>query len=175
VTFDLDEAVAVLERTPMTLDTLLRTLPERWTTATEGPDTWSPFDVIGHLVHGERADWMPRVRHLLAHGEAVPFPPFDRFAQFEASRNRSLAELLDLFTGLRRRSLEELRGLALTPADLERPGCHPAFGRVTLEQLLATWVVHDLDHLAQISRVMGRQYGEAVGPWQAYLRIVRTE
>ncbi len=173
MTFDLSSARPLLARTPVVLDTLLRDLPPAWTTCTEGPDTWSAYDVLGHLVHGERTDWMPRVRHLLEHGEAQPFPPFNRFAHFEASKGLSLADLLDTFRTLRGDSLRQLDALALAPADLVRRGRHPDFGVVTLGQLLATWVVHDLDHLTQIARVMGRQYTDAVGPWRAYLRIVR--
>lgn len=170
--FDLADAVAVLARTPAVLDALLRDLPEGFTSGTEGPSTWSPYDVLGHLIHGERTDWLPRVEHLLAHGDSVAFPPFDRFAQFEASRGRTLGDLLDTFRALRTDSLKRLEGLHLSVADLERTGRHPAFGTVTLGQLLATWVTHDLDHLVQISRVMGRQYAEAVGPWRQYLGIL---
>lgn len=172
MTFNLDAAVPVLSRTPQVLDALLRGLPAEWTSAAEGPDTWSPYDVVGHLIHGERTDWMPRVKHLLRHGETVPFPVFDRFAQFEASPGRTLPELLDTFADLRAGSLRRLAALNLTAADLDRPGCHPEFGRVTLGQHLATWVVHDLDHLMQVARVMGRQYTDAVGPWRQYLRII---
>jgi hypothetical protein len=172
MTYDFETAVAVLARTPIVLDALLRDLPEPWTTATEGPGTWSPFDVVGHLIHGERTDWMPRVSHLLEHGDAVPFPAFDRFAQFEASKGRRLVELLDTFLGLRAASLAQLDSLRLGPQDLERTGRHPEFGRVTLGQHLATWVVHDLDHLAQITRVMARQYAQAVGPWRQYVRLL---
>ena len=171
--FDLDEATRVLVQTPHVLDAWLRDLPEAWLRATEGPSTWSAFDVVGHLIHGERTDWIPRVRHLLTHGEAVPFPVFDRFAQFEASRGRSMTQLLDDFRAARAESLDALAGLALTPADLGRTGTHPEFGVVTLAQHLATWVVHDLDHLAQIARVLARGYAGAVGPWRAYLRVVR--
>ncbi|HEY2849750.1 MAG TPA: DinB family protein [Gemmatimonadaceae bacterium] len=170
--FDLQTAVPVLSRTPDVLDGLLRNLPDAWISGTEGPDTWNPFDVVGHLIQGERADWIPRTRHLLAHGETVPFPAFDRFAQFEASRGKTLAELLDTFRELRADSLRQLAELNLRPADLSRTGKHPAFGQVTLAQLLATWVAHDLDHLVQIARVMGRQYTAAVGPWRQYLRII---
>jgi len=173
MTFALDEAVAVLTRTPDALDALLRGLPDAWTTATEGPDTWSAYDVIGHLIHGERTDWIPRAEHLLAHGETVVFPPFDRLAQFTASDGKTLAELLDTFRDERATSLRRLQALALTPADLQRTGAHPEFGRVTLQQHLSTWVAHDLDHIAQIARVMARQYTETVGPWRSYLRIVR--
>ena len=170
--FSLDHAIPVLTRTPRVLDTLLRDLPEPWIRGTEGPETWSPYDVVGHLIQGERTDWMPRVEHLLTHGETKPFKPFDRFAQFEASRGQTLAQLLDTFTELRTQNLRKLAGLELGEIDLERPGTHPALGRVTLGQLLATWVAHDLDHIVQVSRVMGKQYSEAVGPWAQYLRII---
>lgn len=171
MTFDFETALPLLARTPAALDALLRGLPEPWIAGTEGGTTWSPYDVVGHLIHGERKDWMPRVEHLLAHGEAVAFDPFDRFAQFGASKGKTLPELLDTFSLLRQDSLRRLTALGLTAADLERTGRHPEFGRVTLAQLLATWVVHDLDHIVQVSRTMGRQYAEAVGPWSAYLRI----
>lgn len=173
VDFDLETARPILARTPGVLNLLLRDLPPAFVSGNEGPDTWSPFDVLGHLIHGERTDWIPRVEHLLNHGEAVPFPPFDRFAQFEASKNRTLPQLLDAFSALRVQSLERLTGLRLTTADLDRPGRHPEFGRVTLGQHLATWVTHDLDHILQVTRCLGRQYTDAVGPWRQYLRIVR--
>lgn len=169
--FDLTEAVAILERTPASLSALLTGLPERWVTATEGPGTWSPHDVIGHLIHGERTDWMPRVRHILA-GERRPFDPFDRRAQFTESHGKSLTELLATFTDLRHDSLQALRSYNLTSADLDRTGQHPAFGEVTLGQLLSTWVVHDLDHFVQIARTMAKVYSAAVGPWTAYLSIL---
>ena len=170
--FSLELAVPVLARTPAALDVLLRDLPASWVRGTEGPDTWSPYDVVGHLIHGDRADWIPRVEHLLAHGESVPFPPFDRFAQFEESKGKDLADLLDIFKAVRVRSLERLGELNLSDGDLERTGRHPEFGPVLLRQHLATWVAHDLDHLAQIARVMARQYSEAVGPWRRYLRVI---
>ena len=138
----------------------------------EGPNTWSPFDVVGHLIHGERTDWMPRVEHLLRHGDAVPFPPFDREAMFAASQGRSLGELLDTFARLRSQSLERLEALGLSDADLSRCGRHPEFGVVTLGQHLSTWVAHDLGHISQIVRVMARQYTDAVGPWRMYLSIL---
>jgi hypothetical protein len=151
---------------------LLRGLPDDWVTANEGGETWSPFDVIGHLIHGERTDWVPRARIILEHGEARAFDRFDRFAQFEASKGRSLGELLDEFAGLRQQNLRELHGLRLSDADLEKRGRHPELGVVSLRQLLATWVAHDLDHVMQISRVLARQYADAVGPWKAYLRVI---
>lgn len=170
--FNLPQAIALLERTPAVLDALLRDLPPVWTTPNEGPDTWSPFDVVGHLIHAEETDWIPRATLILEEGETRPFPPFDRFAQFELSKSKTLPELLDTFAQRRAASLETLRRFALTPADLDRTGQHPALGRVTLRELLATWTVHDLNHLAQISRVMSLQYTAEVGPWRAYLAVL---
>lgn len=171
-TFTLAAGIPVLERTPAVLRALLEGLPEEWIAATEGPDTWSPFDVVGHLIHGERTDWLPRAELILAHGESVTFPPFDRFAQFEASRGLTLAQLLDTFAALRAANLGRLRQLAPGPADLARRGRHPELGPVTLGQHLSTWVAHDLSHLAQIARVMARRYTGAVGPWRAYLPLL---
>jgi hypothetical protein len=169
----LDEAVGILARTPAALDAMLRGLPDDWIVAHEGADTWSPFDVLGHLIHGERADWVPRVKLLLEYGEKRAFEPFDRLAQFAESEGQTVAGLLDEFARLRQDSLRELGSLHLTNADLDRRGQHPAFGAVTLRQLMATWVAHDFDHLTQISRVLARQYSDEVGPWRAYLRIIR--
>jgi hypothetical protein len=171
--FRFDAALPVLRRTPSVLIDLLADLPPGWTDAVEGPNTWSPFDVVGHLIHGERTDWMPRVEHLLRHGDAVPFPPFDREAMFAASQGKSLGELLDTFARLRARSLDRLEALGLDDVDLSRRGRHPEFGVVTLGQHLSTWVAHDLGHISQIVRVMARQYTDAVGPWQAYLSILK--
>lgn len=173
--FDMAEAVAILERTPATLDALLRGLPDGWRSAHEGGETWSPFDVVGHLIHGERADWLPRARRILEHGETRDFDKFDRFAQFTASEGRTLESLLDEFAALRRDSLRELAALQLTDADLDRRGRHPALGTVTLRHLLATWVVHDLDHVTQIARVIARQYSDEIGPWRVYMRIISGE
>jgi DinB superfamily len=170
--FSLADAVPVLRATPGTLRSWLVDLPESWTHRNEGPDTWSPFDIVGHLIHGERTDWIPRLEHLLAHGDSRPFVPFDRFAMFRDSRGKSLQELLDTFAELRGENVRRLESLRITDRDFERPGLHPELGRVTLGQLLATWVVHDLNHVAQIARVMGRQYTEAVGPWIEYLPLL---
>lgn len=170
--FLLEEATAILSRTPSTLDSLLRGLPASWTVAHEGGETWSPFDVMGHLIHGEHTDWIARAKIILDHGDARAFDKFDRFAQFTASAGRSLAELLDDFATLRAANLRELESLNLTDAALDRRGRHPELGAVTLRQLLATWVAHDLDHIAQVSRVLARQYSDEVGPWRAYLRVV---
>jgi DinB family protein len=170
--FAVAEATAILERTPATLDALLRGLPEHWIAANEGDETWSPFDVVGHLIHGERTDWIPRARIILQHGEARPFDRFDRFAQLDVSKGRTLPSLLDEFATLRTQNLQELAAFQLTDSDLDRRGTHPELGVVTLRQLLATWTAHDLDHIMQISRVLARQYSDEVGPWRAYLRVI---
>jgi hypothetical protein len=169
--FRLAEAVALLERTPGTLSAWLDGLPETWVRATEGEGTWSPFDVIGHLIHGERTDWIPRARHILA-GDTRPFETFDRTAMFTESQGKSLSELLATFAELRRENVSALQGMNLTDKDLDRRGLHPELGVVTLGQLLATWVVHDLDHIAQIARTMAKLYSEATGPWVVYLSIL---
>jgi hypothetical protein len=170
--FDLPTGIAVLERTPKTLGALLAGLPPAWTGATDGPDTWSPYDILGHLAHAERADWIPRARIILAQGEHRRFEPFDRHAQFRESEGKSLADLLDEFARLRAESLATLDGWRLTDAQLVLEGEHPAFGPVTLRQLLSTWVAHDLGHVAQTARVMAKQYRDAVGPWRAYLPVL---
>jgi hypothetical protein len=169
--FTLADARALLERTPRVLDAWLRDLPEAWLAADEGPGTWSPHLVLGHLVHGERTDWMARARRILEHGEGLAFEPFDRFAQL-AAPPRATGELLDDFARERARSLRELDGLRLVEADLGRRGLHPDFGPVTLGQLLSTWVVHDQGHLAQIARVLAKRYRADVGPWSAYLPVL---
>ncbi len=168
----MEEGVAILARTPAALDALLRGLPDGWIAADEGDATWSPFDVVGHLIHGERTDWLPRAKIIVTHGETRAFDTFDRFAQFAVSEGRTLASLLDEFAGLRHDNLRVLASLRLTEADLDRRGRHPELGIVTLRQLLATWVAHDLDHVVQISRVLARQYSDEVGPWRAYLRVI---
>jgi len=169
---NLQDTVALLARTPAALDALLRGLPETWTLQNEGEKTWSAFDIVGHLIHGERTDWMPRARMILQFGESKAFEPFDRWAQERESQGKSLAQLLDEFARLRSENLNELRALNLKPEDLARRGQHPALGVVTLSQLLATWAAHDLTHLHQISRVMAHQYRDAVGPWSAYLGVL---
>ncbi len=171
--FQLSQARPVLQRTPAVLRSLLQGLPAEWTSRNEGPGTWSPFDVIGHLIHGERTDWMPRAEHILQHGDSVAFPPFDREAMFAASRERTISELLDEFEILRAQSLQRLDSLRFTNDDLARRGRHPEFGAVTMGQLLSTWVAHDLTHINQIVRVMAKQYEAAVGPWRAYLSVLR--
>ena len=170
--FVLTEAIAMLRRTPIVIDALLRASPDGWVTANEGTGTWSPFDVVGHLIHGERTDWIPRARIILDHGESRTFDRFNRSAQFSESTGKTLAALLDEFAWQRGRNLDELIAMQLTDADLDRRGRHPELGVVTLRQLLATWVAHDLDHTMQIARVLGRQYSDEVGPWRAYLRVI---
>ena len=173
--FRLEDALPVLRRTPSVLVALLSDLPGPWAEAMEGPGTWSPFDVVGHLIQGERTDWLPRVEHILRHGDVVSFPPFDREAMFANSKGVSLSELLDTFARLRTENLSHLVELGLTDGDLARRGKHPEFGEVTMGQHLATWVAHDLSHLGQIVRVMARQYSKAVGPWQAFLPILGSD
>ena len=170
--FQLDSAKEILRRTPSTLNSLLGQLPDEWVVSNEGPGGWSPFDVVGHLIHGEEADWIPRAKVILEYSESRPFESFDRVAMFEKSRGKSLGELLDRFEQLRAESLQELEGMNLTPEVLLKRGLHPELGVVTLSQLLSTWVVHDLGHVGQIVRVMAKQYSEAVGPWRAYLPIL---
>lgn len=169
---NLQHTISLLTRTPSALNALLRDMPETWTLQNEGENTWSAFDIVGHLVYAERADWMPRVRTILQFGETQPFEPFDRLGQVRESQGKSLAQLLDEFTRLRSENLDELRALNLRQEDLARRGQHPSLGVVTLSELLATWTVHDLTHLHQVSRVMAHQYRQAVGPWSAYLGVL---
>jgi hypothetical protein len=171
---DLEQWLEILERTPDVLEALLANLSDAWTTGTEGPDTWSPYDVVGHLIHGERTDWVPRMEIILSDRTDRKFVPFDRFAQFRESAGQPLADLLAEFRRLRVGNLAHLRARQLTSVDLARTGTHPAFGHVTLRQLLATWTAHDLDHLMQISRVMAKQIGHEVGPWVEYLKVLRS-
>ena len=173
--FDLQHTIEILDRTPPALNVLLRGLPPGWTMGNEGGKTWSPFDIVGHLIHGELTDWMPRAQIILEHGESRAFDPFDRLAQERQSKERPLPELLDEFARLRTHNLIALRAMNLQPPDFDRRGCHPALGVVTLSQLLATWAVHDLTHLHQLSRVMAYQYRDAVGPWSAYLGVLHCE
>jgi hypothetical protein len=172
--FSLPETIALLSRTPTTLDALLRGLPDAWVLGDEGKDTWSAFVIMGHLIVGERTDWLPRVRIILEHGEARAFDPFDRFAQKEV-KDKTLEQLLDEFARLRKENLAALQALNLQPEDMNRRGKHPSLGVVTLSQLLATWLVHDLTHLHQLSRVMAHQYRDAVGPWGVYLGVLKCD
>jgi hypothetical protein len=170
---DLLQTVSLLARTPAVLNALLRDLPEAWTLQNEGENTFNAFEVVGHLIHGERADWMVRVRMILQFGESRAFEPFDRQGHVRESVEKSLGQLLDEFASLRSQNLAELCGLNLKQEDLDRRGQHPVFGSVTLSQLLATWVVHDMTHLHQISRIMAHQYREAVGPWSVFLGVLQ--
>ena len=172
---NLQHTVSLLARTPAAFNALLRGLPVTWTFRNEGENTWSAFDVIGHLIHGERTDWMPRLRLVLQFGETRTFEPFDRWAQLRENQGKSLDQLLDEFARLRAENLNELRALNLRPEDLELRGRHPALGVVTLSGLLATWAAHDLTHLHQISRIMAHQYREAVGPWSKYLGVLQCQ
>lgn len=170
---DLDQTIALLSRTPAALNALLRDLPNEWTSRNEGENTFSAYDVIGHLIHGERTDWVPRMKRIFEHGESLPFDKFDRLAQFRESKGKTLPELLDEFARLRADNLEILRSMKLSQQDLDRRGMHAVLGSVTLSELLATWAAHDLTHLHQISRVMAHQYREAVGPWTKFLGVMR--
>jgi hypothetical protein len=172
VRFELESSITILERTPGVLRALLHGLPASWVTPNEGPNTWSAFDVVGHLIDGEETDWIPRAKIILSQGHDQRFEPFDRFRHFTRNQGRSLDDLLEEFAALRKVNLAELRGWTLTPAQLALEGEHPDFGKVTLAQLLATWVVHDLGHLAQITRTMSKQLADEVGPWRAYLPVL---
>jgi len=170
--FDLNHGVAVLSRTPQTLRVFLEDLPDKWVYSNEGPETWSAFDVVGHLIHGERTDWIPRAEIILEQKGERRFTPFDRFAMFRESEGKTLTELLDEFEELRAGSLDKLSGWNLKEEHMQLRGVHPEFGEVTLSQLLATWVAHDLTHIAQVARIMSKQYRDAVGPWRAYLPLL---
>ena len=170
--FQLDEARVILRRTPGTLAALLRGLPDGWTRSTEGADTWSAYDIVGHLLHGEEGNWIARAQMILENGDGLPFESFNRTAMFTKFEGYTLDQLLDAFGEARARNLATLEGLEITPEKLALTGTHPALGTVTLSQLLAAWVTHDLNHVGQIVEVMARQYVDAVGPWKAYLAIL---
>jgi hypothetical protein len=167
------QTIALLSRTPVALNALLRDLPEFWTLSNEGQGTWTAFDIVGHLIHAEHTDWIPRATMIVQHGESQTFKPFNREGQDEKSQGKSLPQLLDEFAAVRGKSLSQLRAMNLQPGDLERRGRHPDFGPVTLGQLLATWAAHDLTHLHQLSRLMAYQYREAVGPWSVFLGVLQ--
>jgi hypothetical protein len=170
---DLNHTTALLSRTPGALNALLRDLPDTWVFRNEGEDTWTPFDIVGHLVHGERADWIPRAQRILEFGETRAFEPFDRLAQVRESKGKTLEQLLDEFAALRSENLGQLRAWNLRPEDLAKSGLHPSLGTVTMSQLLTTWAGHDLTHLHQLSRVMAYQCRQAVGPWSQYLGVLQ--
>lgn len=171
--FNLEDAFILLSKTPKILKIMLEGLPYEWIKNNEGENTWSPYDVLGHLIHGEKTDWIPRAKIILQEGQSKVFQPFDRYAQFEESKGKSLGELLTIFESLRQENLKLLKKMALTPQDLRKTGKHPELGEVNLEQLLATWVAHDQDHLVQICRTIAKQYKEEVGVWRAYLSIMK--
>jgi hypothetical protein len=172
MSFTLVSAIEVLERTPLVIEEMLQGLSTDWVMNNEGPDTWSPYDVVGHLIHGEKTDWLPRMEIILSDIDNKKFVPFDRFAQFKESKGKSLQQLIDEFKELRKNGIEALRSKKLKEEDLDKTGIHPEFGIVTLRQLLSTWVVHDLNHIAQIARVMAKKYTNETGPWRAYLPIL---
>ncbi|HKW57531.1 MAG TPA: DinB family protein [Candidatus Acidoferrum sp.] len=169
----LPDTIALLSRTPAALNALLRGLPETWTLRNEGENTWTPFAIVAHLIYADRTDWVPRAKLILQFGEARAFDPFDRSGHLREMESKSFDQLLDEFPRVRSKSLEQLRSMNLQPADLDRQGRHPAFGPVTLSQLLATWAAHDLTHLHQLSRVMAHQYCQAVGPFAAFLGVLQ--
>jgi hypothetical protein len=173
MTFSLPHSIEILTRTPDVLHALLHDLSSAWTHENEGGESWSTYDIIGHLIHGELTDWMPRLEIILSDANDKSFTPFDRFAQFENSQGKSLNQLLVELKTLRQANINLLISKNLTEQDGQRTGLHPAFGEVTLSQLLSTWTVHDLNHIAQIARVMAHQYKDEVGPWTAYLRILQ--
>lgn len=170
--FKLEKSIEILERTPEVLSNLLQGLSSEWTMANEGENTWSPYDIVGHLIHGENTDWVPRAKIILRQGEDTAFVPYDRFAQFENSKGKLLKELLSEFKILRKANLDKLKSLDIGNKELQLTGIHPEFGSVTLRQLLSAWVVHDLGHIVQISRVMAKQYQDEVGPWTKYLTVL---
>jgi hypothetical protein len=170
--YSLERSYEILDRTPAVLQVMLSGLPDDWVMPNEGPETFSPYDVVGHLVHGEKADWTIRTKMILEHGNSQTFEKYDRFAQYQESKGKSLQQLLDEFTAIRKENMAWLRSLNLTEADLDRKGLHPVLGEVTLRNLLATWVVHDITHVAQITRVMAKQYKEEMGPWPQFFRIL---
>lgn len=172
--FSVARSIELLERTPYVLDLMLRDLSPFWTDQNEGPDTWSPHDVLGHLIHGDRTDWVARTQIILSDSGPKEFAKFDRFAQFQESAGKTLADLLTEFKTLRADNVRWLKSLNLSDDDLKKTGVHPSFGEVTLAQLLSTWTVHDLDHISQISRVMAKQFHDDVGPWKEYLKVLRS-
>jgi len=173
--FQVPDAVALLRRTPAALDALLRGLPDLWVRGTEGADTWSAYDIVAHLIYTDHESWLPRFRHILEHGEQVPFQPFDRGGHKAGLRGQSLDQLLDEFSQTRAQSLAALEALRLSPTDLERCGLHPRLGSISLGSVLAAWPVHDLNHIHQISRVMARQYAEPVGPWTSFMGVLNCD
>ena len=170
--FDLKKSIEILEKTPSVINSLLGGLSDSWINSKYGEDTWSSFDIVGHFIHGEKTDWIPRAKTILNYGEGKPFVPFDRFAQFTDSKNKTLKDLLDEFLNLRSQNINLLKNMNLSEQDLDKTGTHPELGKVTLRQLIATWVIHDLNHISQIVRAMAANYKEETGPWGEYLPIL---
>ncbi|KAA3611990.1 MAG: DinB family protein [Calditrichaeota bacterium] len=170
--FSLKKSIEILEKTPSVLENLLTNLSDNWINQNEGENTWSPFDIVGHLLHGEKTDWITRTERIIKYGTEKAFDPFDRFAQLETSKGKTIKQLLNEFARLRKENLAVLSEMNIQEKDLEKKGIHPNFGEVTLKELLATWVVHDLGHISQVVRVMAKQYKEEIGPWKAFLPIV---
>jgi len=170
--FSLERSYEILERTPEVLKTLVADLPDQWTMSNEGPETFSPYDVLGHLIHGEKTDWTERIKMILEHGVSKPFVPYDRFAMYKESKGKDINQLLKKFKKLRKQNLKWLRSLELTETDFDKKGMHPVLGEVSLRQLLSTWVIHDLTHIAQVGRVMAKQYKEEMGPWLEFFRVM---
>ncbi|MBS4063424.1 MAG: DinB family protein [Chitinophagaceae bacterium] len=170
--FETNKSIQILEKTPSVLQALLENMDEDWVMNNEGPETFSPYDVVGHLIHGEKTDWVPRAKIILEHGVSKPFEPYDRFAQYEESKGKTIAQLLEEFELLRKQNIQWLQSLNLTNEDFEKKGMHPSLGAVSLKNLLSTWVVHDLTHIAQVTRVMAKQYKEEMGPWPQFFRIL---
>lgn len=171
--YSLNKSIEILERTPNVLLQFTKGLSSDWIINNEGGDTWSVFDVVGHLLHGDKTDWMIRIEIILSENEDKTFKPFDRFAQLETSKGKTLEQLLNEFKSIREFNINKLRKLDLTEKDFNKTGIHPTFGIVTLSQLLSTWTVHDLDHISQISRIMAKQYKEQTGPWIEFLKILK--
>lgn len=172
--FSIEKSIEILERTPLVIEDLLGGISEEWVKNNEGPQTWSPYDIVGHLIHGEKTDWIPRMEIILSDKKDKTFDPFDRFAQFKISQGQSIVQLLDEFKKLRKQNIEHLRGKKLKEQELEKKGNHPDFGEVTLKQLLAAWVAHDLNHIVQISRVMAKQYKTEIGPWKDFMGVMKN-
>ncbi len=170
--FSITKSIEILESTPKVIESFLEGLSDEWISQNEGGESWSPFDILGHLVHGEKTDWINRTETILKYGKEKTFKPFDRFAQFDDSKGKSLSELLDEFKTLRKRNIKRLTEMNIQESDLNKEGIHPHFGKVTLKELLSTWVVHDLGHIRQIARVMAKQYKDEIGPWKEYLPVV---
>ncbi len=171
--FSIHQSIEILERTPIVLQNLLQGLSAEWTSNNEGGETWSAYDVIGHLIHGDKTDWLTRAELILSDNAEKQFQPFDRFAQFENSKGKTLKQLLSDFAEVRNANIKRLKSLNITERDLKKTGVHPTFGEVTLSQLLSTWIVHDLDHISQIARVLAKQYKNEVGPWIEFLKILK--